>query len=137
MRLKKGSKEAKEYMAKLRKKKAKTVGAKPTKKTAKKVVKKRAVKTSNPKHVDTKSHNVNIRVVSGIGSLKKDQAEYKKKLDYANKLLATVIGNVAFYREMQKTDKAKRAYYGVKVKEEKAKIPQIKKAIANYKKLVK
>jgi hypothetical protein len=57
----KGSIEAKKYMAKLRAKR--TVGA----------VKKKAVKKAAPKkssvHKDTKSHNVNIRVVSGIGSL--------------------------------------------------------------------
>lgn len=57
----KGSIEAKKYMAKLRAKR--TVGS-----AKKKAVKKAAPKKSSV-HKDTKSHNVNIRVVSGIGSL--------------------------------------------------------------------
>jgi hypothetical protein len=64
MKLKKGSKEAKEFMASIR---AKKKGAKKTavKKTAvKKAPKKTAVKKAST-HKDTKSHNVNISVVSG------------------------------------------------------------------------
>lgn len=64
----KGSIEAKKYMAKLRSKR--TVGA-AKKKAVKKAAPKKAVKKAAPKksslHKDTKSHNVNIRVVSGIG----------------------------------------------------------------------
>jgi len=66
----KGSIEAKKYMAKLRAKR--TVGS-VKKKAVKKDAPKKAVKKAAPKkssvHKDTKSHNVNIRVVSGIGSL--------------------------------------------------------------------
>lgn len=66
----KGSIQAKKYMAKLRAKR--TVGA-LKKKSVKKAAPKKAVKKAAPKkssvHKDTKSHNVNIRVVSGIGSL--------------------------------------------------------------------
>ena len=43
------------------------------KKAVKKVTKKKAVKKAMPKnlHKDTKSHNVNIKVVSGISGIKK------------------------------------------------------------------
>lgn len=61
-KFKKGSKEAKAYMAKIRNmKKGSKIGA---------VKSKPATKKAKPKttasHKDTKSHNVNIRVVSGI-----------------------------------------------------------------------
>ncbi len=89
MRFKKGSKEAKAFMAKLRaaKGKSKKVGAnkKLKKLTPKKVgstlkltpketrlgaTKKDFKPKSKSYHKDTKSHNVNIRVVSGIGNVK-------------------------------------------------------------------
>lgn len=57
----KGSAAAKAYMAKLRSKK--------------KAVKKSATST----HKDTKSHNVNIRVVSGVSKAKKMQKDLKSK----------------------------------------------------------
>lgn len=65
MKLKKGSAEAKRFMASIR---AKKKGAKKTavKKTAvKKAPKKTAVKKAST-HKDTKSHNVKISVVSGL-----------------------------------------------------------------------
>lgn len=63
----KGSAAAKAYMAKLRSKKTK-VGAVKKKAVKKAAPKKKAVKKAVAKslHKDTKSHNVNIRVVSGI-----------------------------------------------------------------------
>ena len=66
----KGSAAAKAYMAKLRSKKTK-VGAVKKKAVKKAAPKKKAVKKAVAKslHKDTKSHNVNIRVVSGIGAL--------------------------------------------------------------------
>jgi CRISPR/Cas system-associated protein endoribonuclease Cas2 len=57
MKLKKGSAEAKSFMAKIRAKKG------TTKKVA---AKKIAAKKTMSKHTDTKSHKVNIKVVSGI-----------------------------------------------------------------------
>lgn len=82
MRLQKGSASAKAYMAKLRKMRKKSAPPKPV---AKKAVKKKsappkavlknirtipksigASKKSSSSHKDTKSHNVNIRVVSGV-----------------------------------------------------------------------
>lgn len=66
----KGSAAAKAYMAKLRSKKKK-VGSVKKKAVKKAAPKKKAVKKAVAKslHKDTKSHNVNIRVVSGIGAL--------------------------------------------------------------------
>jgi hypothetical protein len=63
---KKGSAEAKAFMAKLRAARGKT---KTTAKAKSKKV--GAVKKPNTMHKDTKSHNVNIRVVSGV-----DGSEY-------------------------------------------------------------
>lgn len=82
-RFKKGSLEAKKYMAQIRKKKAV-----PKKTATKKAVPKKTVKKS---HVDTKSHNVNVRVVSG----------YKGRL----------IG--AFFNDdtINELDKLKKEYY--------------------------
>jgi len=76
MRFKKGSKEAKIFMAKLRASKGKKKAIKKvTKKVGaiKKTAKKKPIKKTTPKsfHKDTKSHNVNIRVVSGIGDMSK------------------------------------------------------------------
>lgn len=73
-RFKKGSVEAKKYMASIRKKKATTKKA-VTKKVTKKAVAKKNSSTVGAKkpikkavsklHKDTKSHNVNIKIVSG------------------------------------------------------------------------
>jgi hypothetical protein len=76
----KGSAAAKAYMAKLRSKKKK-VGAVKKKAVKKAAPKKKAVKKAVAKslHKDTKSHNVNIRVVSGISKSKKLQKDLKTK----------------------------------------------------------
>ena len=72
MKLKKGSAAAKAFMAQIRAKKA----------TTKKV----AAKKTMSKHTDTKSHNVNIRVVSGTKKpvkkrFSKFEKEYNKDVD--------------------------------------------------------
>jgi hypothetical protein len=75
MKLKKGSAEAKRFMASIR---AKKKGAKKTavKKTAvKKAPKKVAVKKAST-HKDTKSHNVKISVVSGVIKLSPDEKKF-------------------------------------------------------------
>ena len=70
MKLKKGSAAAKAYMAKIRAKRKTKVNG-PKKATFKPSFKKAAKKKSSaPKHKDTKSHNVNISVVSGISTAK-------------------------------------------------------------------
>lgn len=79
---KEGYEEAAKEIAK--KKAAKRVGAAPKKKAAKKVAKKAAkkvVKKAAPKrsvslHKDTKSHNVNIRVISGMESVAIGNVKY-------------------------------------------------------------
>lgn len=79
MKLKKGSAEAKRFMASIR---AKKKGAKKTavKKTAvKKAPKKTAVKKAST-HKDTKSHNVKISVVSGLNRNFRRFKIYKKHL---------------------------------------------------------
>jgi len=116
MKLKKGSKAAKEYMASIRKMKktsAKKVGAikivekgesknaKPsavyqynrTKKGTFKGLKKIGA-TKSSTHKDTKSHNVNIRVVSGVIKLSPDEIKFlhseskkSKGYTYRGKLL--------------------------------------------------
>jgi len=71
--------------------------AAPKKKAAKKVAKKRIAKKAAPKkkaavrnygsHKDTKSHNVNIRVVSGISTIKKHTMdEFHRKHKELNNL---------------------------------------------------
>jgi len=79
MKLKKGSAEAKRFMASIR---AKKKGAKKTavKKTAvKKAPKKVAVKKAST-HKDTKSHNVKISVVSGVNRNFRKFKVYKKHI---------------------------------------------------------
>jgi len=85
MKLKKGSKEAREFMAKIRAKKKGTNKAvkkrapkKAVKKAVKKVVKKKAVKRiAGEKHTDIKSHNYKINI-SGLDFFEKNRLEYNK-----------------------------------------------------------
>lgn len=104
-KFKKGSPEAKAFMAKLRKMKKKS--AAPKKKAA--PAKKKAVKKTAPKkkaatrkastHKDTRSHNVNVKVVSGIGSI---QSDLNKKLAAAKNYLAILQGKLAYTTELYK-----------------------------------
>lgn len=86
----KGSTAAKLYMAKIRaKRKVGTV--------KKKAVKKAATKKATSTHKDTKSHNVNIKVVSGLSKAKKLQKELKSKklkLTHGYKLEKRKIGGL-------------------------------------------
>jgi hypothetical protein len=98
----KGSIEAKKYMAKLRAKR--TVGS-AKKKSVKKAAPKKVVKKATPKksslHKDTKSHNVNIRVVSGIKKhsnvtnsqiLREDLKQQKLRLKHGYDLVKRITG---------------------------------------------
>ena len=70
------------------------VGKAKTKKAAKK---KAATKKATSTHKDTKSHNVNIRVVSGVSKAKKLQKDLKSKglkLTHGYNLAARKIGAV-------------------------------------------
>ena len=66
MKFKKGSAAAKAYMAKLRAAKGKTKKSKVGAVKKKAAPKKKAAVRNYGSHKDTKSHNVNIRVVSGL-----------------------------------------------------------------------
>lgn len=100
-KFKKGSKEAKAFMAKLRAKRAKVSGAKKTvkpaaKKVAQKAPKKLARKVATKRHTDTKSHNVNIRV----GSIKSEinfGVYCKGKRVLLTKSPTTAINEAKFY----------------------------------------
>ncbi len=104
---------------------------KPTKSQTKAAAK-RLVKQAT--HKDTKSHNVNIRVVSGVDSIKKD---LQKKLFDSQKFASTLVGNIDWYKQMISLDKAKAKYWKVKVSEEKKKLAQLKKNIAILKRAAK
>lgn len=73
------------------------------KKAAKKAAPKKAAKKAAPKkmakHIDTKSHNVNIRVVSGIGSL----------TSKAKELLKDKYGKLASKKLIEKTKRGKKS----------------------------
>jgi len=110
MRFKKGSKEAKAFMAKIRAKKGKK---KVTKKAVKKIgaikkpVQKKATKKATPKnlHKDVKSHNVNIRVMSGLfdTSVIKDIDALKKQyFNLAKKYHPDAGGTTSQFQELQK-----------------------------------
>lgn len=78
----------------------KTIGKKAAKKAApKKAAKKAAPKKATAKHIDTKSHNVNIRVVSGIGSL----------TSKANDILKDKYGKLATKKLVEKTKRGKKS----------------------------
>jgi hypothetical protein len=78
MKLKKGSAEAKRYMASIRAKKKGPKKAAVKKVTVKKAPVKKTVKKAPVKsiHKDTKSHNVKISVVSGIIKLSNDEKKF-------------------------------------------------------------
>ena len=68
------------------------------KKAAPTKVKAKKSKRTSEMHTDTKSHNVNIRVVSGIGSIKKS----------AETLLKNQYGNLAARKLSESTKRGKR-----------------------------
>lgn len=68
------------------------------KKVAPTKVKAKKSKRTSEMHTDTKSHNVNIRVVSGIGSIKKS----------AETLLKNQYGNLAARKLSESTKRGKR-----------------------------
>lgn len=143
MKLKKGSKEAKAFMAKLR-----AARGKKKKVGAIKIVEKGETKATKPKatyqtkrtkkgtfkglrrigatktHKDTKSHNVNIRMVSGIGAIKSD---LNRKLTSAQNNLAELVGKLAATKEMVRLTKSATA---------KNQLPVLRKKITEAKKVV-
>jgi len=107
------------------------------KKVARKVVKKAAPKRSLSLHKDTKSHNVNIRVMSGIGKVAKHTLEelnkaiskyyqYKEIIDNINKDLKEKP-NMPSYQKKDLRD-TKKTFTSL-MKEQKIHIAQLKKHI--------
>jgi hypothetical protein len=110
------------------------VGAAPKKKAAPTKVKAKKSKRTSEMHTDTKSHNVNIRVISGIDQYKQMQfvlddikflsrriAEYQKTIDVINKIPAS------------KRDKFERKA----LNDAKIRIKNLKVALSNAKKNIK
>lgn len=136
-KFKKGSPEAKAFMAKLRKMKKKSET--PKKKSA---PKKKAVKKSAPKkkvatkrtstHKDTRSHNVNVKVVSGIGSI---QSDLNRKLTTAQKHLGVLVGQLAQAVELGKQTRSKT--YKMQAVALRKKITEARKLVARLKKVAK
>lgn len=136
-KFKKGSPEAKAFMAKLRRMKKKS--ATPKKKSA---PKKKAVKKSAPKkkvapkrtstHKDTRSHNVNVKVVSGIGSI---QSDLKRKLTASQKHLSELVGQLAQAVEFGKLTRNKT--YKAQAVTLRKKIAEARKLVARLKKVAK
>lgn len=134
MKFKKGSKEAKAFMAKLRearkKKSAPAKKAAPKKAAPKKAAPKKAAAKRKPAtkrtgtHKDTKSHNVRINVVSGIGAINTDLG---RKLRAAQDHLSTLVGALATKKEYYRLTKSPAA---------KTMIPILRKKIAEAKKVV-
>ena len=109
----------------------KKVGAAP-KKAAKKFVKKAAPKRSVSLHKDTKSHNVNIRVVSGVS--KSSYALYNNvtsEIDKAKKYIINAENNIIRLKSFGNSPTAKKSIKMLKeyIKEQKTHITQLKKHI--------
>jgi hypothetical protein len=85
MKLKKGSEEAKRFMAKIRAKKGKTKKISGIKKTLRK-------KTPTKKHTDINSHNYNISI-SGINKIAKEKLN--KVVQDINKMETALNKNIA------------------------------------------
>lgn len=99
----------------------------------KKAAKKSAVKST---HKDTKSHNVNIRVMSGINQLNSIKKDIEKKLENAIKLASTFKSNIEFERLMSIKDKERKIYWKLREKESIKKLAIAKKVILKLKKAI-
>jgi len=134
MRLKKGSKEAKAFMAKLRNaRKKKAAPKKAVKKaTPKKAANKRKPATKKATtHKDTKSHNVNIRVVSGVGNLDTTNIQELQRLLRMNTEMLRLIDNI------KKGPNAKSLLSKATILRFRQNIAYNKKRITDLKKLIK
>ena len=67
----------------------------------KKAVKKTATKKATGKHIDTKSHNVNIKVMSGIGAVNKHALkQYDELLNKINKVEKHIVEYTRMSKDM-------------------------------------
>ena len=92
-----------------------------------------AKKTPVSKHKDTKSHNVNIKVVSGVGKHHCIE-QYKKQCEYIEKLEKLILlhkENIVFIKNKTMKDKEKKelAYVKKLLTEYKAHARELKKLI--------
>ena len=116
----------------------KTVGAVKKKAAPKKkaATKKKAVaKKSGSYHKDTKSHNVNIKVMSGIGKLDKNLVD---RLNYVQKEIEKIEitrMNFVHYKNDLIKEKGK-SYYNRIMKNSKIMLDEYKKHKAELKKLI-
>lgn len=105
------------------------------KKAAKKVVKKAAPKRSVSLHKDTKSHNVNIRVMSGIGAFDKHifskLENISKEIDQREDVIKSVIS-----RKIELVSKNGLSWYKNFLKEAKGYVAELKKHKAELKKFI-
>jgi hypothetical protein len=133
----KGSAAAKAYMAKLRKKKgtAKKKAAPKKKATKKAAPKKRAVKKSAT-HKDTKSHNVNIRVVSGVKNINSFAIH---QLAVLNSEMEKTRFSIDTYKKQLKHQKTAtdKAYIKSQIRFCNAKLANLKKQITIVKRSIK
>lgn len=106
---------------------SKKVGA-VKKKTTKKVAKKKA--TVKSYHKDTKSHNVNIKVISGV------ESDLQKKLNLALHFVGTYLSNIEFEKVMMKKDKERKNYWKLKLNESKKKLKHAREIVSKLKKAI-
>lgn len=99
----------------------------------KKSPKKKAIKST---HKDTKSHNVNIRVMSGVNQLNTIKKDIEKKLENAIKLASTFKSNIEFERLMSIKDKERKNLWKLREKESIKKLAIAKKVILKLKKAI-
>lgn len=123
--VRKGNKTTVKYTKKAKKKAA------PKKKVSQGVlfgVKKKAApkkKATKSTHKDTKSHNVNIRVVSGIGKTKETALNnYKKQIDFIKNIESTIL------KIKDSLPKMKTQHWKTELKKE---LIQTKKMLAEHK----
>jgi hypothetical protein len=105
------------------------------KKSATKVKAKKGKKTSEM-HTDTKSHNVNIRVISGLDKI---NTHHVKELQHLTNSLAIAQYHLKKSIEQKKAakDKSTKNYFGRMADRFRAEIQAIKQQIAIVKKLIK
>jgi len=124
-KFKKGSPEAKAFMAKLRRMKKKSAPAKKKAAPAKKKAVKKAVsvkKKAAPRKVATKKRTATV--VSGIGSI---QSDLNRKLAAAKNYLAILQGKLAYTTELYKQTRGAT---------HKAQLPTIRKKITEARRVV-
>lgn len=129
MKLKKGSKAAKDFMAKIRAKRKKA-----TKKAVKpKRAAKKAAKKVSSTHKDTKSHNVRISVVSGVNNYYITQL---RGLNNESLNTTKYIDNLKFKLKNSKTKEGK-SFFRAAINEQKLKLKLLKHQVSQIKKNIK